>query len=93
MRCDECKFFVDSEQANLHPDDRRGNCHRHAPAPSPLWAQEIINHLTKISWFFPDNEEAHERDFKDWEFAVANSFVIWPVVLCDEWCGEWKSRG
>jgi hypothetical protein len=78
--------------ADKHPDDQRGQCHRHAPQPSRgQFEQEILEHLTTLAWKVSTAAE-QETKFNNWEGAVNAGVSWWPGTFSHDWCGDFVAK-
>ena len=96
-RCDTCEFWargdqwLESQDNEAPPDDRRGTCHRNAPrATIGEFEYEVLKHLTTIAWNHADAKQK-EEDFCGWESAPLKE-SSWPSTVGSDWCGEWGQR-
>jgi hypothetical protein len=91
-RCDQCRFWVFSEQQggepqdHLHEDDRTGTCHRNAPRVSLGGFEHHV--LTALWLLLPKNEAFNET----WEECISSGLTEWPETMAHEWCGEFKAK-
>jgi hypothetical protein len=93
QRCFNCAFWEISKEYGdrvVHDDDRRGECHRHAPQ---ILQNYVAEALGLIAWAVEEAANVEHNDRFDYAHECeASPFIAWPRTTGDKWCGDFVKR-
>jgi len=88
--CGRCRFW---EFIHKPKDDCAwGECRRHAPQPAQFLFGIIAKNTGATRWAVEESATIEHDDNDDYLVETTEQYEVneWPLVKCDEWCGEFE---
>ena len=88
--CGRCRFW---EFVCKTADDLAwGECRRRAPQPTQFLLSIIAKNTGATRWAVEESATIEHDDNDDYLVETTEQYEVneWPLVQCDEWCGEFE---